>query len=40
MEVSFVASLEPLVGLARVDALEDAELAEVLKVDLQGADCV
>ena len=38
MEVSLVVTLEALVGLAGVDALEDAELAEVLEADLHSAD--
>lgn len=38
MEVSLVVTLEALVGLARVDTLEDAELAEVLEADLHSAD--
>ena len=38
MEVSLVITLEALVGLARVDTLEDAELAEVLEADLHSAD--
>ena len=38
VEVSFVIALESLVGLAWVDAFEDAKLAEVLQADLHGAD--
>ena len=37
MEVSFVVTLEFLVGHARVDALEDAQFAEVSETDLKGA---
>ena len=40
VEVSFVVALESLVGLAWVDAFEDAKLAEVLKADLHGADSI
>ena len=38
MEVSLVITLEALVGLARVDTLENAELAEVLEADLHSTD--
>ena len=34
VEVSFVVTLESFVGLAWVDAFEDAKLAEVLQADL------
>jgi len=40
MEVRLIITLESLVGLAGVDALEDAEFTEVLQVDLQCTDCV
>ena len=40
MEVRFIITLESLVRLAGVDALEDAEFTEVLQVDLQCTDCV
>ena len=40
MEVCLIITLESLVGLAGVDALEDAEFTEVLQVDLQCTDCV
>ena len=38
MEVRFIITLESLVRLAGVDALEDAELAEVLQRHLQLVD--
>ena len=40
MEVRFIITLESLVRLAGVDALEDAEFTEVLQVDLKCTDCV
>ena len=40
MEVRLIITLESLVGLAGVDAFEDAEFTEVLQVDLQCTDCV
>ena len=40
MEVRLIITLESLVGLAGVDAFEDAEFTEVLQVDLQYTDCV
>jgi len=40
MEVSFVVTLEALVWLPWVDALQDAKLAEVLQIDLQRADSI
>ena len=40
MEVSFIVTLEALVWLPWVDALQDAKLAEVLQIDLQRADSI
>lgn len=40
VEVGLVVALEALVWLAWVNSLQDAEFAEVLQTELQGANCI
>ena len=40
VEVSLVVALEALVWLAWVNTLQNAEFAEVLQTELQGANCI